>query len=407
MRSERNARRSYGTGSLIEHSGAWYGQWRVGGRLVKRKLGAKRKPGTRDGLTRTQAEARLRRMMEEVSFAAPERRMTFADVDDRYLHHVEHVMERKPSTVHDYRLMLRGHLAPFFAGKPIEKITVDDVGAYIAAKARAGLSSKTVSNHLNFAHGVFGFAVKRGMASANPVGAVDRPRAPSTDPDIRFLARDELEALLRAAPEDVLGPTDHALYLTASMTGLRQGELVALRWRDVDWLAGAVRVRRSYSRGAWTTPKSRRGVRAVPLATRVAGELERHFQRSAFQRDDDLVFPHPETGNPYDASKMRRRFKDALGRAGLREVRFHDLRHTYGTAMAAAGAPLRTLQGWMGHKDYKTTAVYADFAPDPSQGAMLAERAFGAGINSGINLSATEDNSDPPNPRYSGESQLG
>lgn len=407
MRSERNARRSYGTGSLIEHSGAWYGQWRVGGRLVKRKLGAKRKPGTRDGLTRTQAEARLRRMMEEVSFAAPERRMTFADVGDRYLHHVEHVMERKPSTVHDYRLMLRGHLAPFFAGKPIEKITVDDVGAYIAAKARAGLSSKTVSNHLNFAHGVFGFAVKRGMASANPVGAVDRPRAPSTDPDIRFLARDELEALLRAAPEDVLGPTDHALYLTASMTGLRQGELVALRWRDVDWLAGAVRVRRSYSRGAWTTPKSRRGVRAVPLATRVAGELERHFQRSAFQRDDDLVFPHPETGNPYDASKMRRRFKDALGRAGLREVRFHDLRHTYGTAMAAAGAPLRTLQGWMGHKDYKTTEVYADFAPDPSQGAMLAERAFGAGINSGINLSATEDNSDPPNPRYSGESQLG
>ena len=71
------------------------------------------------------------------------------------------------------------------------------------------------------------------------------------------------------------------------------------------------------------------------------------------------------------------RFKGALRRAELREIRFHDLRHTYGTLMAAAGTPLRTLQGWMGHRDYKTTEIYADFAPDPSQGAVWAERAFG------------------------------
>jgi len=72
------------------------------------------------------------------------------------------------------------------------------------------------------------------------------------------------------------------------------------------------------------------------------------------------------------------RFKQALKRAGLRDLRFHDLRHTYGTRMAAAGTPLRTLQGWMGHRDYKTTEIYADFAPDPTQGAAWAERAFGA-----------------------------
>lgn len=71
------------------------------------------------------------------------------------------------------------------------------------------------------------------------------------------------------------------------------------------------------------------------------------------------------------------RFKAALKRADLRELRFHDLRHTYGTLMAAAGTPLRTLQGWMGHRDYKTTETYADFAPDPTQGAIWAERTFG------------------------------
>ena len=220
--------------------------------------------------------------------------------------------------------------------------------------------------------------MRREWAARNPVDFVDRPLSPPSDPDIRFLDREEIEALLRAAATDHLGSTDRALWLTAAMTGLRQGELAALRWRDVDWVARVVRVRRSFSRGQWTTPKSRRSARAVPMPDRVATELGRHFARSLYQHDDDLVFAHPHSGKPYDASKMRERFKAALRRAQLRPLRFHDLRHTYGTLMAAAGAPLRTLQGWMGHRDYKTTEVYADFAPDPSQGAVWAERAFGS-----------------------------
>ena len=91
---------------------------------------------------------------------------------------------------------------------------------------------------------------------------------------------------------------------------------------------------------------------------------------------------------------MRKRFKAALSAAGIRPVRFHDLRHSYGTAMAAAGAPLRALQEWMGHSDYKTTSLYADFAPDPSQGAAWAEAAFGVGTKSGTNLSTSESNSE-------------
>ena len=76
----------------------------------------------------------------------------------------------------------------------------------------------------------------------------DRPVSPPVDPDIRFLDREEREALLRAHADDTLGPTDRVLWLTAAMTGLRQGELAGLRWRDVDWSARLVRVRRSYSR---------------------------------------------------------------------------------------------------------------------------------------------------------------
>jgi integrase len=128
--------------------------------------------------------------------------------------------------------------------------------------------------------------------------------------------------------------------------------------------------------GAYTTPKSRRSSRAVPFHDRLGGELDQHFKRSAHQADDDLVFCHPETGNPYDASKLRKRFVKARDRAGIRpEVRFHDLRHTFGTLVAAAGVSMRTLMEWMGHRDLSTTLVYADFAPGTSETDLL-DRAF-------------------------------
>jgi integrase len=136
-------------------------------------------------------------------------------------------------------------------------------------------------------------------------------------------------------------------------------------------------VRRKRYRGQTGKPKSRRGSRSVPLASRVARELELHFQRSALQDDDDLVFAHPETGGPYDTSKLRKRYDAAIEAAGVRDdVVFHDLRHTFGTRMAAAGVPLRTLQEWLGHRDYKTTLIYADYMPGDRREAELVERGF-------------------------------
>ena len=371
------AKRSYGTGSLFEKGGSWYGQWRVGGRLVKRKLGARREVGTRQGLTKAQAERELRRTMDEVRSVSTAERVSLDEAGERYLRHLEAVRARKRSTVQDYEIMLRRHLVPFFGDGALDRVTSDDVATYVQMKRRMGLARQTVVNQVNLLHGVCAYALRRGWVSVNPVVGVERPPPQNRDPDIRFLSVDELEALLRAVPDDSLGQMEGALYLTAAMTGLRQGELVALRWQDLDWSAGIVRVRRSFSRGELGTPKSRRSSRAVPLADRVAAELERHFQRSAFQADADLVFAHPQTGNPYDASRLRKRFKRAVATAGIRDVRFHDLRHTFGTRMAASGAPLRALMEWMGHRDLATTLVYADYAPDPARGASFAKAAFG------------------------------
>ena len=332
--------------------------------------------------------------MQEVRSAPPGERLTLEEVGERYIRHVEVVLERKPTTVSDYRSMLRRHLAPHFGQAGIDKITTEDIAAYMAAKAPRGCRRRRSPTTSTSPTGSSGSPWTRSGPLPTRWRRVSRPRVSGADPDIRYLDRDQIEALLRAVPDDRLGPTDRVLYLTATMAGLRQGELIALRWQDVDWIAGVIRVRRSFTRGQFGTPKSKRSSRAVPMADRLAGELERHFQRSGYQADEDLVFAHPDTGGPYDASKMRKRFKAALKAAKVRQVRFHDLRHSYGTAMAAAGAPLRALQEWMGHQNYSTTEVYADYAPDPSQGAAWAEAAFGAGTKSGTKLSASERNSE-------------
>lgn len=372
------SRRSYGSGSLYARRDArgaesWYGKWWVGGHRVQRRLGPKRTPGSRDGLTRAQAERELRRRIETEK-PVVRSRLSVEDAGRRYLEHLEHVLERKPTTVADYGYMLSRHISPFFT-TPIELIESSEVSSYLVAKKRDGLATKTITNHLVFLHGLFAFAVKQGWTRENPVSRVDRPQARQGDPDIRYLTLAEVEGVLRSVGAGRFAGTDRALYLTGAMTGLRQGELLGLRWSDVDWRTARLRVRRTFTRGRFGAPKSRRSSRSVPMTDRVAGELERHFQRSAFQADGDLVFCNPHTGNPLDASRMRKRFKKALERAGVRSVRFHDLRHTFGTHCAGAGVPLRTLQEWMGHRDAKTTQVYADYAPSEHEGALV-EAAF-------------------------------
>src|SRR5438445_4089260 len=101
MQSNRSTRRTYGTGSVIIRSGSYFGKWRFGDRQVMRKIGPVRKVGTSTGLTKAQAEAQLRKLMAEVKYVAPDERLNFGEVAERYIDHVEHVMRRKASTIQD------------------------------------------------------------------------------------------------------------------------------------------------------------------------------------------------------------------------------------------------------------------------------------------------------------------
>ncbi len=291
-----------------------------------------------------------------------------AEVVDEHLTGLR-ALGRKPTTLAAVESTARVHLVPFFDRRAPERIEPADVEAFIAARLDAGYAPKSVRNYV----GILG-SILEGQVGENPVRSARQPEV-EVSGDIRFLTLEEVEALYAAETDDDLGRALRAMYLTAAMSGLRQGELVALRWLDVDWIARRIRVRRNRTARRYGTPKTRRSHRSVPLADRLAGELDRLYQRSAYQGDEELVFGHPHRGTPLGETTIRRRYRAALARAGVRRVRFHDLRHTFGTQMAAQGVPMRTLQEWMGHAGIATTEIYADYRPSEHE-AEWVEAAF-------------------------------
>jgi integrase len=374
----KTTRRSYGTGSLKRVGGSWVGSWYApDGRKVRRSVGPVRTPGARDGLTVTQAEERFRKMREAERPRASSERVTMLEAGEELCRRLE-IRGRKKSHRMTVASDLRNHIAPFFAGKELRAIEPRDVERYIAAKL-ATLAPKTVRNHLNTMHSVFEIGARLGWCDRNPAKLADRPVIKSAETRIKFLDQPELEQLLATPyPDDAFGCLEPTLYLTAAMTGLRQGELLGLRWRDVDLQARKVRVVSPYVRGEFADAKSEKSARSVPLAQRVADALAALREQSAYASDGELVFCHPDSGNPLDRSKLVRRFKAATERADVRQITFHELRHTFGTRMAAAGVPLRTIQHWMGHADAKTTQVYAHYQPSEAE-AGAVDAAFKVG----------------------------
>jgi integrase len=292
----------------------WYAKYRLrDGRQVQRKIGpawTERGPPAAGYFTKRTADAWLRDLLDQARHGTlpgmTRTGATFADAAAEWLRYVEQDRRRKPSTVSGYQAIVRAQLLPAFGSMPIESISPATIEAWLAGFDRP---SSTRLKALVLMHGIFQRARKVWSLPANPVADVEKPQL-SVSADIQVFSPEEVWALVRAADSE----QDAALFLTAAFTGLRMGELLALRWRDVDLAGSAVRVRASYSAGHLTTPKSGK-VRAVPLAPDVAGVLAQLGRRVHWIGDDDLVFAGVG-GDHLDGSALRRRYKDALARAG-------------------------------------------------------------------------------------------
>ena len=159
----------------------------------------------------------------------PASRVSVQEAGQQLIAHLG-TLGRKRATVEAYESLLRVHLATFFTGRSLDAIRPEDVEAFIAAERQGGSSAKTVDNAVGFLFSIFEFAQRKRWVRRNPCKLVDRPRE-ATSSDIRFLDAEELAAVVRAEREreDELSPTLALMYLTAGMSGLRQGELIGLR----------------------------------------------------------------------------------------------------------------------------------------------------------------------------------
>jgi integrase len=302
--------------------------------------------------------------------------VSFADAAAEWLRYVEHDRRRRPSTVRDYRIVVDRVLAPALGEAPLEAITSGHIDAFRAALVEEGrLSPTTINKYLALIHGILKRAQRVYGLSANAAAGVERqPARRSGDFDV--LSAAEVEALIRAASSS----QDAALFATAAYAGLRLGELRALRWRDVDFEKRLIHVRRSYVERAEGAPKSGR-VRSVPMIDQVATMLDGRSRREWFVGENDLVFCN-DVGDHFDDSALRRRFYSARSAASLKRIRFHDLRHTFGT-LAVQVFPLSDVKAFMGHADIATTMIYVHYVPqlDAADRLSRALRAA-AGIES-------------------------
>jgi integrase len=382
--------RPHGSGHVYVKYGAYYLRWRTpGGRYLNRRIGKVRVRGESDGLTRAQAERAARKLMEAENSrpapAAAEKPRTVNEVADALRERLL-VEGARLSYRQNCESMQRIHIAPVLGKRRVDTVATEDVERLARVMLERGSAPKTVRNTMTFLHSVFALAIAKGWAPANPVERAVRPRrrrAGDADPDLQFLTLQELDAVIEAIPDttvdrDALGPAPRVVILVAAMTGIRQSELLGMRWRDVDFAARRIRVRNAWVRGEHSGEgKSDLSTRrSIPMSDRLQVELKKWRLRTVFADDDDLVFAHPELGTPLDRTKVTRRFQAACVRAGVRKVRFHDLRHTFATTLAAAGVPLRTLQEYLGHADIKTTQIYAHYAPSAREVEALND-AFG------------------------------
>lgn len=248
----------------------------------------------------------------------------------------------KPSAIRSYEANLRLRVLPDFGASRLGEIRPRDLQELVDRLAVAGAGASTITTTITPLRAIYRRAVNRGVVDRNPTHGLELPALRRGVR--RFASREQAEALLAA-----LGPSDRALWATALYAGLRRGELVALRWDDVDLAVGVIHVRRGWdSVEGEVAPKSRQGRRKVP----VPGILRDYLLEHRTASGEEL---HVFGG---DLPRVRRRAEVAAERwrdHGLEPITFHAARHSYASFMIAAGVNPKAVSTFMGHANIAIT----------------------------------------------------
>lgn len=397
----------------------WYAKWSRNGRPVIRALGRAwvESDGRRDwrrrrgrpaegALTEAMAAERMLALVREhdaeqalLERDAEERRrrgVTFRELAREYLLWLEDVTGAKPSTLRDHRLLLaepgqayrrgrgssRGLIMAALGDRPAREVTTREVEEVLRTIARTQVAPRTVNKARQLVCAIFNYGMRPHTYAlpSNPAEHTDRRREPDAAP-LAFYTPEQVETLAQAlqsgAHRDLSRPAfsdeeiaaranedaqDAEIVRLAAYGGLRRGELVALRWGDVDFAGRKITVRRALSGDTELRSTKSRRAREVPLPAQAGAALERLKRRGEFTGPDEYVFAN-RFGRRLDPSALRRRFERARDAAGLEPLKFHGLRHTYGSLLVAGGVDLPSVKAAMGHSRITTTERYLHARP--------------------------------------------
>jgi integrase len=285
--------------------------------------------------------------------------VTLREFVERWLDAKEHTV--RPATFRRYSDLMRKHVLPMLGSVRLTKLGTPHLQRLYAELLESGLSPTTVHHIHVTLHGALKQALRWGMIDRNSTELIDPPRR--TQPETQTWSLEESQMVLAAGDQTNLG----ALWRLALLTGMRRGEILGLKWEDIDFKSGTLSVRRTLSRGRGGTwelgqPKTAAGRRSIALPADCIDALKRHrVQQAEVQlrlgplwEDHGFVFTG-HTGRLLHINSLDAQFRKLIETAGVPRIRFHDLRHTSATLMLLIGEHPKIVQERLGHSDISMT----------------------------------------------------
>jgi integrase len=346
-------RRGNNEGSILQRPN---GTWRLQVLVEGKRLSYSAK-------TRQECQAWLKRTISQVdsglSFNGAV--MKFSDYIQVWLNTVKE--NRRPTTFIQYSIIIRLYILPAFGNLRLKDLLPMRIEAFLIAKQAEGLGDRTCQLIHVVMHVILASALRKGLIGRNPMDAVEKPRVARPKRKITLTA-DQVQQLLIVAAE----AEEEVVYQVALATGLREGELSGLKWSDINWDRGSIKIQRQVQRIAhqglvFSPPKTETGNRILALGKQTLAKLQEHHQRQEQQKllagdrwqENDLIFP-TIIGTPKDPHNLLKSFKRLLVKACLPVMRFHDLRHTSITLLLNdVGVPIKEAQKRAGHASPSTT----------------------------------------------------
>lgn len=290
-----------------------------------------------------------------------------------------------PKTIRTYRMEVENHIIPSLGMIPLDKLSPLHLQDYYTKKLssgrkdgkKGGLSARSVNYHHRIIREALKHACQWQLVGHNVADAVRAPRFKKQE--MYVLSREQLLELL----DNIKDHRDYQVIYTAVFTGMRQGELLGIRWGDVDFFKATINVRQQlqYIPGqgySFKTPKTDKGRRQIPLGGSLLQMLKEIKKEQAKEKllhgpsyaDFDLVFCL-DNGKPLDPNNLTKRFKKLIAKHGHPTMRFHDLRHSCATLFLAAGVDAKKVQDILGHESIRTTLdVYGHVLPSMQRDAV-------------------------------------